>query len=70
MRIVFTQKSYCNSAGRSPDLYNLIGRRIVIAAETDEGARFSAAEVKRLTGGDCLVKALLANRLATLREVA
>lgn len=50
--MLLEQKNQRKSAGPSPDLYSLIGRRMVIAAETDEGARVSMAEVKRLSGGD------------------
>jgi putative DNA primase/helicase len=50
--MLLEQKNQRKSAGPSPDLYSLIGRRMVIASETDEGARISISETKRLTGGD------------------
>lgn len=50
--MLLEQKNQRKSAGPSPDLFSLIGRRMVIASETDEGARISISETKRLTGGD------------------
>lgn len=38
----------------SPDLAELIGKRLVILTETEEGDRLAAALVKRLTGGDTM----------------
>lgn len=43
-----------NSAGPSPDVMSLRGLRLAFAAETDQGRRFSAGAVKRLSGGDSL----------------
>lgn len=43
-----------NSAGPSPDIMSLCGRRIVFASETEQGRRFSTSRVKWLTGGDTL----------------
>jgi putative DNA primase/helicase len=43
-----------NSAGPSPDIMSLRGLRLAFAGETDQGRRFSAAPVKRLSGGDSL----------------
>lgn len=52
--LLLEQRHTRSSAGPSPDLYSLMGRRMVIASETDEGARISASQVKRLTGGDTI----------------
>lgn len=43
-----------SSAGPSPDIISLYGRRLAIASETDQNRKISAAKVKRLTGGDTL----------------
>jgi putative DNA primase/helicase len=43
-----------NSAGPSPDIKSLQGLRLAFAAETDQGRRFSAGAVKRLSGGDSI----------------
>jgi putative DNA primase/helicase len=53
--ILLDQGRVRNSAGPSPDVMMLKGRRIVFASETDEGRRLSASRVKWLTGGDSLV---------------
>lgn len=52
--LLLEQRHNRTSAGPSPDLYSLMGRRMVIASETDEGARISTSQVKRLTGGDTI----------------
>lgn len=52
--MLLEQKNSRSSAGPSADLVSLYGRRFVIASETDEGRKISAAIVKRLTGGDSL----------------
>lgn len=52
--LLLEQKYNRSSAGPSPDLFSLMGRRMVIASETDEYARISASQVKRLTGGDMI----------------
>ncbi len=52
--LLLEQRYNRSSAGPSPDLYSLMGRRMVIASETDEGARVSVAQIKRLTGGDTI----------------
>ncbi len=44
-----------SSAGPSPDIMDLKGKRLVWGSETEEGQRFAAAKVKLLTGGDPLV---------------
>ena len=44
-----------SSAGPSPDIMSLKGRRLVWGSETDEGIRMDLAKVKYLTGGDTLV---------------
>lgn len=43
-----------SSSGASADIMALQGRRICFASETDQGRKFSAAAVKRLSGGDTL----------------
>jgi len=48
--LILEQKMSRNSAGPSADLISLMGRRLVIASETDENRRISAAMIKRLTG--------------------
>jgi putative DNA primase/helicase len=44
-----------SSAGPSPDIMLLRGRRLVWASETDEGRRLDIGKVKWLTGSDTLV---------------
>jgi len=43
-----------NSSGPSPDIMSLHGLRIAYAAETEDGAKISAARVKLFTGKDSL----------------
>lgn len=52
--LLYTQMQR-SSAGPSPDIVDLKGRRMGFASETEEGQRFSASRVKWLTGGDQLV---------------
>lgn len=52
--LILEQKNARSSAGPSPDLMSLHGRRIVIASESDENRRVSLERVKRLTGGDTI----------------
>jgi len=52
--LILEQKNTRASAGPSPDLVSLQGRRLVIASETDEGRRISGAKVKSLTGADTI----------------
>lgn len=52
--MLLEQKFGRNSASHSADIVSLQGRRLVRADETDPGKRISAAQVKRLTGGDTL----------------
>lgn len=52
--LLLEQRFNRSSAGPSPDLFSLMGRRMVIASETDENARISVSQVKRLTGGDSI----------------
>jgi putative DNA primase/helicase len=44
-----------SSAGPSPDIMSLRGRRLAWGSETDEGVKIDLAKVKVLTGGDTLV---------------
>lgn len=53
--LLLEQKNTKSSAGPSPDLVSLRGRRMVVAAETDENRRISGARIKQLTGGDIIV---------------
>lgn len=48
--LILEQKNSRGSSGPSADLISLMGRRMVIASETDENRRISAAMIKRLTG--------------------
>lgn len=48
--LILEQKNSRGSSGPSADLVSLMGRRLVIASETDENRRISAAMIKRLTG--------------------
>ena len=52
--MILEQKNAKSTAGPSPDIISLHGRRLVVASETEAGRRVSAAKVKRLTGGDTL----------------
>jgi len=51
--ILLSQRSR-NSAGPSPDIMQLKGIRFAFCSETDEGAKFSASRVKRLSGSGIL----------------
>lgn len=53
--MLLEQKSAKSSAGPSPDVISLHGRRLVVASETDKNRKISAAKVKRYTGGDTLI---------------
>jgi putative DNA primase/helicase len=44
-----------SSAGPSPDIMSLQGKRLVWASETEEGRQLNVAKVKWLVGGDTLV---------------
>lgn len=52
--MILDQKTAKSSAGPSPDIISLYGRRLVLASETEKNRRISTAKVKRLTGGDTL----------------
>ncbi|SDP29093.1 DNA primase family protein [Desulforhopalus singaporensis] len=43
-----------SSNGLDPAIMKLEGLRLAVASEVEEGSRFSAAQVKRITGGDVL----------------
>jgi len=43
-----------SSAGPSPDIMSLRGRRLVWASETEEGSQFAVGKIKWLTGSDTL----------------
>lgn len=48
--LLLEQKNSRSSAGPSADIVSLMGRRLVIASESDENKRISQAMLKRLTG--------------------
>lgn len=52
--MLLEQRNARSSAGPSPDLYSLMGRRMVIAPETDEDGKISGSQVKRLSGGETI----------------
>jgi len=52
--LILEQKAQRSSAGPSPDIISLYGRRLAIASETDENRKIGAAAVKRFTGEDTL----------------
>jgi putative DNA primase/helicase len=53
--LLLEQNNPRSSAGPSPDIMALRGKRIVWASETDEGRKLNAGKVKWLSGGDTLV---------------
>jgi putative DNA primase/helicase len=53
--LLLEQKNTRSSAGPSPDIMAMRGKRIVWGSETDEGRKLNAGKVKWLTGGDTLV---------------
>lgn len=57
--MLLESKAARSSAGASPDIVALKGRRIAAASETDQGRRISCARVKELTGSDTLNARLL-----------
>ena len=57
--MLLESKTLRSSAGASPDILALKGRRICAASETDQGRRISCARVKELTGSDTLNARLL-----------
>lgn len=52
--MILEQKNAKSSGGPSADLIALMGKRIVIASETDENRKISGSRVKSLTGGDTI----------------
>jgi len=52
LRIDTLMESRKETTGVTPDLVDLPGKRLVIASEVKEGARFNEAVVKDVTGGD------------------
>lgn len=63
--LLLESKNARSSAGASPDIVALRGRRIAAASETDEGRRISAARIKELTGSDTLNARLLYDKRDT-----
>ena len=57
--LILEQKTARSSAGASPDILALHGRRFVVASETGENRKISAERVKELTGSDILNGRLL-----------
>lgn len=55
VELLLEQRNPRSSAGPSPDIMALQGKRIVWASESDEGRKLNAGKVKWLTGGDTLV---------------
>lgn len=53
--MLLMQHNSRSSSGPSPDIMDLMGKRIAGASETEEGQRFAVAKVKLLSGGDMLV---------------
>jgi len=52
--LILEQKNPRPTAGPSPDIVSLYGRRLVVASETDKNRKIGAANVKRFTGEDTL----------------
>lgn len=52
--MLLDQNRNANAGGPTPHIIALRGLRMAFASETNEGCKISAAEVKRLTGGDKL----------------
>ncbi len=52
--LLLEQKNTRSSAGPSPDLISLQGRRLLVASESDENRRISQTQWKRLSGGDTI----------------
>lgn len=52
--LLLENKNARSSAGASPDIVALKGRRICAASETDQGRRIGCAKIKELTGSDTL----------------
>lgn len=52
--LLLESKNQRNTAGASPDILALRGRRFVVASETDPHRKISAARVKEYTGSDTL----------------
>jgi len=53
--MLLSSKFVKSSSGPSPDIMSLKGLRMAFCSETDEGHKFSASNVKRLTGKNELV---------------
>jgi len=51
-----------SSSGPSPEVLDLMGKRFVVASETNQGEVFNTGCVKRLTGGDTLIGRALYGR--------
>lgn len=52
--LLLDSKTTKSPDGPSPAVMSLQGRRLVVASETDEGRKLSAANIKRFTGDDTL----------------
>lgn len=53
--MLLAQRNGRNSAGPSPDIMALRGKRFLICSETEQGRYFNVSKLKWLTGGDSLV---------------
>ena len=52
--IFMASRGGAGAAGPKPHLFALMNRRLVIASETEQGARLASALMKLLTGGDAI----------------
>jgi putative DNA primase/helicase len=53
--LLLEQRFGKSSSGPTPEIMSLKGLRIAFASETDEGAKLSVSNAKKLTGGDTLL---------------
>ncbi len=61
------ETKYGNGSGPNPYLYNMRGKRLVWASETNEGKRLNVGEVKKLTGGDTMTPRTLHGKPVTFK---
>jgi len=66
--MLLDQYSSRSSAGPSPDIIDLRGRRIVWASETEDGRRLNSSKVKWLTGEEILKGRALHSDLVEFRK--
>lgn len=65
--MLLEQRFSRSSAAASPDVVDLMGKRLVWASETGEGRRFSTDVIKRLTGADTLQGTPLQGNMMEIR---